>query len=42
MVNMLVKSFVFAEVIATMFTLENKNSFFLTHHLSPNNDEQWT
>ena len=38
MVDVLVNSFVFAEVIATTVTLENINHIFLIHHLSPNHD----
>ena len=41
-VDGLVKSFVLAEVKATTLRLQNRIHFFLIHHLSSNNDYQWT
>ena len=38
MVYVLVKSFVFDEVIGTMLTLGNRNHCFQIYHLSPNHD----
>ena len=37
-VDVLVKSFVFDEVIATMLTDGNRNDLLLIHHLYPNHD----